>query len=82
MPKMTIRIILKSGAEFPVKCDEFTITKNGLQQFTGYNFKGITENKPLITYTAKRKYASFAGGFGSRTTTATRPIPRLSLLCL
>jgi len=47
MPKMTIRVILKSGAEFPVKCDEFTITRNGLQQFTGYNFKGITENKPL-----------------------------------
>ena len=35
-----------------------------------------------ITYTAKRKYASFAGGYASRTTTATRPIPRPSPLCL
>ena len=47
MPKMTVRIILKSGAEFSVKCDEFTITKNGLHQVTEYDIKGITENKPV-----------------------------------
>ena len=47
MPKMTIRVILKSGAEFAIKCDEFTLTRNGFQQVTGYNVKGITENKPV-----------------------------------
>ena len=47
MPKMTVCIILKSGAEFSVKCDKFTITRNGLDQLTGYDIKGITENKPI-----------------------------------
>lgn len=47
MPKMTIRVILKSGSEFAIKCDEFTIQKNGFGQVTGYNIKGITENKPV-----------------------------------
>lgn len=45
--KMTIRVILKSGVEFAVKCDKFTITKNGFGQATGYNIEGITENKPV-----------------------------------
>lgn len=36
MPKMTIRVILKSGSEFAIKCDKFTIKQ-----------KGITENKPV-----------------------------------
>ena len=47
MTKMTVRIILKSGAEFSVKCDKFTITRNGFEQVTGYDIKGITENKPV-----------------------------------
>ena len=47
MTKITIRIILKSGAEFSVKCDKFTITRNALNQVTGYDIKGITENKPV-----------------------------------
>ena len=47
MPKMTVRIILKSGTEFSVKCDEFTIKRNGFDQVTGYDIKGITENKPV-----------------------------------
>ena len=47
MPKMTVRIILKSGAEFSVKCDKFTITRNGFDQITGYDIEGITENKPV-----------------------------------
>ena len=46
MAKMTIRIILKSGTEFSVKCDEFTIKRNGFEQVTGYDIRGITENKP------------------------------------
>lgn len=47
MTKMTVRIILKSGAEFSVKCDKFTINRNGFDQVTGYDIKGITENKPV-----------------------------------
>ena len=47
MPKMTVRIIMKSGAEFSVKCDKFTITRNRLDQVTEYDIQGITENKPV-----------------------------------
>lgn len=41
MPKMTVRVILKSGVEFSIKCDKFTLTRNGFQQVTGYNIEGI-----------------------------------------
>ena len=44
---MKIRIFLKGGADFTVKCGEFNMTKNGLGEFVGYNIKGIEENKPL-----------------------------------
>lgn len=44
---MKIRIILKGGAEFTVKCVKFDMSKNGLGEFVGYNFSGIEENKPL-----------------------------------
>ena len=44
---MSIRIIMKSGAEFATKCDEFTLKRNGLGQYTGYEFKGVTENFPV-----------------------------------
>ena len=47
MPKMTIRVILKSDSEFAIKCDTFTIQKNGFGQATGYNIEEITENKPV-----------------------------------
>ena len=47
MPKMTVRIILTSGAEFSVKRDKFTITRNGLDKVTEYDIQGITENKPV-----------------------------------
>lgn len=46
MPKMTIRVILKSGAEFAIKCEEFTLKQNALGA-SGYNIKGISENKPI-----------------------------------
>lgn len=44
---MTMRVILKSGSEFAIKCDKFTITQNSFGQATGYNIEGITENKPV-----------------------------------
>lgn len=47
MAKMSMRVILKSGVEFTVKCDKFTLERNGLEQVTGYNIGGITENKPV-----------------------------------
>lgn len=47
MAKMSMRVILKSGAEFTVKCDKFTLERNGLEQVTGYNISGITENKTV-----------------------------------
>jgi hypothetical protein len=47
MAKMSMRVILKNGAEFTVKCDKFTLERNGLEQVKGYNISGITENKPV-----------------------------------
>lgn len=47
MAKMSIRVILKSGVEFTIKCDGFTLNRNGLQQVTGYEVNGIAENKPV-----------------------------------
>lgn len=47
MNKMTIRVILKSGSEFAIKCDEFTIKQNSFGQVIGYNIEGIAENKPV-----------------------------------
>ena len=45
--KMSIRIILKSGVEFTVKCEKFTLKQTGFGQTTGYDIEGITENKPV-----------------------------------
>lgn len=44
---MTIRVILNSGSEFAIKCEKFTLERNGFGQATGYNIEGITENKPV-----------------------------------
>ncbi len=44
---MTIRVILNSGSEFTIKCEKFTLERNGFGQATGYNIEGITENKPV-----------------------------------
>ena len=45
--KMQIRVILKSGADFVIKCDKFSLKKNALEEVTGYSIYGITENKPV-----------------------------------
>lgn len=47
MDKMSIRVILKNGVDFTIKCDEFTLKQNGLGMTTGYSINGITENKPI-----------------------------------
>ena len=47
MAKMSIRIILRSGSEFTVKCDSFKVKINRFEQVTGIEAKGITGNKFL-----------------------------------
>ena len=47
MSKMSIRVILKCGAEFTIKCDKFTFNENGFGKATSYSASGITENKPI-----------------------------------
>lgn len=47
MDKMTIKIILKSGSEFAIMCDKFTIEKNIAGQITRYEIEGVVENKPV-----------------------------------
>ena len=47
MHQMSIRVILNSGSEFTIKCDKFTLERNGFGQATGYNIEGITETKPV-----------------------------------
>lgn len=45
--KMSVRIIFKNGFEFTVKCETFTVTRDGLNEVTGYKWEGVTENKSL-----------------------------------
>jgi len=47
MAKLSMRVILKSGVEFTVKCDKFTLKRNLLDQVVGYDISGIAENKPV-----------------------------------
>ena len=44
---MKIVIVLKNGFTLTVTCDKFSLNKNGLGQYTGYEIKGIKDNKPL-----------------------------------
>ena len=45
--KKTIRVILKSGAEFTVVCDQFTVKKDVLENLVGYEINGMTDNKVI-----------------------------------
>ena len=47
MSIMTMRVILKSGGEFAIKCDKFTINRDGFGNVRGYDIGGIVENKPV-----------------------------------
>ena len=44
---MKIVFCFKNGLNLTVTCDEFSLTKNGLGDYTGYEIKGIKDNKPL-----------------------------------
>ena len=43
--KKTMRVILKSGAEFTVVCDQFTVKRDCFENIAGYEINGMTENK-------------------------------------
>lgn len=44
---MKIVICFRNGFNLTVTCEEFTLTKNALDVYTGYEIKGIKDNKPL-----------------------------------
>lgn len=44
--KVSIRVILKSGAEFTVKCECVYLSRNENGKLKGFNFVGCSENKP------------------------------------
>lgn len=44
---MTVRVMLKNGKEFAVKCRSFGVDTNIWGAVTGYEIDGITENKPI-----------------------------------
>lgn len=43
--KKMMLVILKSGAEFTVVCDQFTVKKDVLGNLVGYEINGMTDNK-------------------------------------
>lgn len=43
---MTIKVILKHGASFDVKCSDFSF-KEEYGSITRYSFEGVTENNPV-----------------------------------
>ena len=47
MDKMSIRVIMKSGVEFTIKCEKFTIKQDVFGKVTGWEIEGISENKPV-----------------------------------
>lgn len=45
---MTLRFILKNGAEFTVKAADLEYARNNITgELTRLNFVGVTENKPV-----------------------------------
>lgn len=46
---MQIKIRFRSGFELPITCDSFSITQDSMtNEITGYEIKGITDNKPIF----------------------------------
>lgn len=44
---MKIVFCFKNGTQLAITCDEFSLTQNGFGEYTGYEIKGIKDNKPL-----------------------------------
>ena len=49
---MTIVFVFKNGFQLRMKCRDFSLNRNGLGMVTGYEAKGVTENK-LIEFDIK-----------------------------
>ena len=47
MDKMSIRVIMKSGVEFTIKCEKFTTKQDIFGKIVGWEIEGISENKPV-----------------------------------
>ena len=47
MDKMSIRVIMKSGVEFTIKCEKFTTKQDVFGKIIGWEIEGISENKPV-----------------------------------
>ena len=47
MDKMSIKVIMKSGVEFTIKCEKFTIKQDIFGKVIGWEIEGISENKPV-----------------------------------
>lgn len=47
MDKMSIRVIMKSGVEFTIKCEKFTTKQDIFGKIIGWEIEGISENKPV-----------------------------------
>ena len=47
MDKMSIRVIMKTGVEFTIKCEKFTTKQDIFGKVVGWEIEGISENKPV-----------------------------------
>lgn len=47
MDKMSIRVIMKTGVEFTIKCEKFTTKQDVFGKIIGWEIEGISENKPV-----------------------------------
>ena len=47
MDKMSIRVIMKSGVAFTIKCEQFTTKQDVFGKIIGWEIEGISENKPV-----------------------------------
>ena len=47
MDKMSIKVIMKSGVEFTIKCEKFTTRQDIFGKLIGWEIEGISENKPV-----------------------------------
>lgn len=47
MDKMSIRVIMKTGVEFIIKCEKFTTKQDIFGKIIGWEIEGISENKPV-----------------------------------
>ena len=45
---MKIVFVLKNGFTFHITCEEFSLQKNGLGEYTGCNIKGMVGDKLLF----------------------------------